>query len=89
MTTRLKPMGFQQITGLSTVKALTIPTGAVMAVVRAETQAVRWRDDGTAPTASIGMEILVGQELHYDADMTTIQFIEETASATLSVSYYA
>jgi hypothetical protein len=54
-----------------------------------ETQNVRWRDDGTAPTASVGMPIFVGASLSYDGDLNRIRFIEQTASATLNISYYA
>lgn len=85
--------GFQQITSLSSAQPLTIPVGSDgqkpnMAIVHAEGQAVRWRDDGIAPTASVGMRLLVGSELSYDADLNKIQFIEETATAKLNISYY-
>lgn len=60
-----------------------------MALIVPETQNVRWRDDGVAPTASVGMPIVVGASLSYDGDLNKIRFIEETASAKLNVSYYA
>jgi hypothetical protein len=60
-----------------------------MALIVAETQAVRWRDDGTAPTASVGMPLAVGTSLSYDGDLKAVRFIEQTASAKLNVSYYA
>jgi hypothetical protein len=50
---------------------------------------VRWRDDGTAPTASIGMPLAIGVSLSYDGDLKAIRFIEVLASANLNVSYYA
>ena len=59
-------LGFQQITSLSSSTALTMPAAGVIgqkpkiAVVHCEAQAVRWRDDGTAPTASVGMRPTVG-----------------------------
>ena len=82
-------LGYQQITSLSASTALSAPVGATMALIVAETQAVRWRDDGTAPTASVGMPLATGVSLSYDGDLKTIRFIEQTASATLNVSYYA
>lgn len=82
-------LGYQQITGLSTAKALTVPVGATMALVSPDTQDVRWRDDGTNPTASVGMPLVVGTTLNYDGDLNRIRFIETTASAVLNVSYYA
>ncbi len=82
-------LGYQQITSLSASAALTVPTGATMALIVADTQAVRWRDDGTAPTASVGMPLAVGVSLSYDGDLKAIRFIQQASSATLNVSYYA
>jgi hypothetical protein len=94
ITTRL---GYQQITTLSSAQSLTVPARDVnglsvkpsIALITPETQAVRWRDDGTAPTASVGMPLAAGVTLQYDGDLTKIQFIEQTASAKLNISYYA
>jgi hypothetical protein len=82
------PLGYQQITSLSSSAALTIPAGAKRAIIQAETQDVRWRDDGTAPTASVGMVISAGDRLAYTGSLSAIRFIEATASAKLNVSYY-
>ena len=90
-------LGYQQITSLSSATSLTIPskdpvTGQkiqpTLAVIIAETQGVRWRDDGTAPTATVGMPLAVGVPLNYDGPLANIQFIEQTASAKLNISYY-
>lgn len=59
-----------------------------MALILAETQAVRWRDDGTPPTASVGMPLATGVAFSYDGDLVGIRFIEQTASAVLHISYY-
>lgn len=82
-------LGYQQITSLSAATGLTVPQGATLALIVPETQNVRWRDDGTNPTASVGMPIFVGASLSYDGDFNKIRFIETTAGATLNVSYYA
>lgn len=90
-------LGYQQITSLSAAAGLTVPlkdpaTGEQMmptrVVIIPETQAVRWRDDGTSPTSSVGMPLAVGQPLEYDGDMNKIKFIEVTTSAKLNVAYY-
>jgi len=94
ITTRL---GYQQITTLSSAQSLTVPIRDVnglsvkpaIALITPETQGVRWRDDGVAPTASVGMPLAAGVTLQYDGDLTKIQFIEQTASAKLNISYYA
>lgn len=82
-------LGYEQITGLSAVKALTVPSGATMALIAPDTKDVRWRDDGTNPSASVGMPLVVGTTLNYDGDLNRIRFIETAASAVLNVSYYA
>lgn len=82
-------LGYQQITSLSAATGLTVPAGATMALVTPETQGVRWRDDGTDPTASVGMIIAAGAYFNYDGDLKRIRFIEQTASAKLNISYYA
>lgn len=89
--------GYQQITSLSSAASLTVPAtnlqGLVgtptFAIIRCETQAVRWRDDGVAPTATVGMPLAVGDVLKYDGDLKRIKFFEQTASAKLNVSYYS
>ena len=100
MTMNLKAvttcMGYQQITSLSSATKLTVPQTTpnglnakpVFALIIAESQGVRWRDDKTAPTATVGMPLAVGIPLQYDGDLTNIQFIEQTASAKLNISYY-
>lgn len=90
-------IGYQQITSLSAAATLTVPTTdknglfqkPTFALIICETQGVRWRDDGTAPTASVGMPLSAGIPLQYDGDLTKIQFIEQAASAKLNISYYA
>lgn len=82
-------LGYQQIaSGLSSATRLTVPIGATYCVIVAETQAVRWRDDGAAPTSSVGMPLATGVALLYDGNLAEIRFIEQTASAKLNVSYY-
>jgi hypothetical protein len=82
-------LGYQQIILLSSATGLIVPQGATLALIVPETQNVRWRDDGTDPTASVGMPIFVGASLSYDGDFNRIKFIETTASAKLNVAYYA
>lgn len=86
----LAPKGYQQITTLSSAQALTVPGGSTSAVVTVEGQAVRFRDDGTNPTASVGMPIAVGGSYTFNgaADLAALKFIEQAASAKLNISYY-
>ena len=82
-------IGFQQITPLTTAQILTVPVGARIAVIHADGQVIRWRDDGTAPTATVGMRLVVGGELVYDGELTKLKIIEEATGAKANVSYYA
>lgn len=94
VTTRL---GYEQISGLSAVKGLTVPVidlnglscRPTLALIVAESTAVRWRDDDVDPTAAVGMPLATGVTLQYDGDLTKIKFIEQSASSKLNVTYYA
>lgn len=86
----LKPLGYQQLTNITAATALTVPPGARFARLRAEAQDVRFRDDGTAPTASAG-DLLRASDtdwLMYDGNLRAIQVIAAAAGAILNVSYY-
>lgn len=84
----LTPLGYQQITSLSSATALTVPTGATVAYIIVESQAVRCRDDGTSPTSSVGMPYPVGAQVIQMASLSALKCIEQTASAKLNISYY-
>ena len=75
------PLGVIQATGLSPSAALSpIPAGATSMVVCVETQGVRWRDDGTAPTASVGMPIAAGQcAAFHEPNLSLIKFIYQVS----------
>lgn len=88
-----KIIDFEQLTSLSSAAGLTAATylHANYALIECDAtanKAVRWRDDGTAPTATVGMRLAPGAQLEYDGDLSAIQFIEEAASAKINVSYY-
>lgn len=84
------PKGYQQLTGLDTAKPVKPPVGASLAIIRCTGADVRWRDDGQAPTATVGYPLAVGDELQYDSQtgMFNLQFIQQNASAEVSVSFY-
>jgi hypothetical protein len=90
-------IGYQQITSLSGAVSLTVPTRdanglsakPTLAIITPEGAGVRWRDDGTDPTTTVGMPLASGVTLQYDGDLSRIRFIQSTAGAILNVSYYA
>lgn len=86
---RFSPLGYQQITNVSAAVGLTVPNGANIAMIRPNSKDVRWRDDGTNPSATVGTPLLAGETLTYEGDLRTIKFIETSASAALDIDYYA
>lgn len=83
-------MSYQQITDLSSVKTLTIPSGAVGVLLQTESQITRFRTDGTDPTSTVGMQLFVGDPpvAIYGVDaMQKMKFIQAAASAILNVTY--
>lgn len=86
-----EPIGYTQITSLSSAVGFgSVPSGARMALIQAESQNVRWRDDGVNPTASVGMVITSDSILLYTGEFQAnkMKFIETTASAKLNISFY-
>ena len=82
-------LGCQQITSLASAAPFaSVPTGAKLATVTPEVQPVRYRDDGTAPTASIGPLLYPGLVWSYSGPLASIQFIQTAASATIDVCFY-
>jgi len=84
----LTALGYQQITDLSSAAALTVPSGATVAVIQAEAQSIRWRDDGTDPTTSVGMPVAAGETIFFTGSLSGFSAIEVAASAKLNISYY-
>jgi hypothetical protein len=90
-------LGYQQITSLSAAAALTVPVvdanglsvKPTIAIITPEAAAVRWRDDGTDPTGTVGMPLASGVTLQYDGDLTKIRFIQQAPGAIINISYYA
>lgn len=83
------PKGYQQLGTLSAAVGLTVPAGASNALIAVSGAPVRWRADGTAPTASLGMPVVAGATLVVGgALMGVIEFIEQSGTAELDVSYF-
>ena len=84
----LRPLGYQQITSLAASTALTVPVGTAVVKFRPAAQAIRFRDDGVAPTASVGFPVAVGETFTYEGSFAQLRLIEQAASATVDVLYY-
>lgn len=85
----LNAKGYQQLTAITTSTALTVPRGANVALIQSEAQNVRWRDDGGAPTATVGMLLQPAfEEFWYTGDLSKLRVIQAAVGAILNVSYY-
>lgn len=85
-----KALGYQQITNVQANAHVhfTVPAGAQCALVVCETQAIRWRDDGTDPTSSVGMPLAVATELFYRGELDKISMIAQVNGAVINIAYY-
>lgn len=83
------PLGYQQVTSIGSAAILAVPAGANFAIISAESAGVRWTDDGSVPTATVGMPMAdTDAPLQYSGTLTALQFIAQTGSPKLNVSYY-
>ncbi len=65
-----------------------IPNSATLAVISVEGEPIRYRDDGQAPTSSVGMPIANGQAFTYQSTLSKLQFIQESSSASIDILFY-
>lgn len=63
-----------------------VPFGTETLKIIPEAQAVRWRSDGTNPTATVGYPLAAGAELTYTmAQMPKLRFVAQVAGAILNI----
>lgn len=99
--TQKKPVAFEAITVSTTAIGPTAATyspgngttsnqaSSNYAFFRCETANVRWRDDGTSPTSSVGHLLNAGETLEYDGRLDKIKFIRTGATdASVTASYF-
>ena len=87
------PLGYAQATVTNIAQGfaglgVAIPTDTVMVEIATEV-AIRYRDDGTPPTATVGMPLLTSQQFAYTVpDLTQIQFIAQGSSGKINFNFY-
>jgi hypothetical protein len=89
----LRPLGYCQLTSLAAATLLSSCSAGVPATANAvylvvESQGVRIRDDGVAPTASVGLPVAAGSGLYYAGTLSGLQIIQQSASATVNAVFY-
>lgn len=91
-----RPLGHQQILNatLAASVGIVIPAAPVvtpigLARIQSNGGTVRWRDDGTAPTSSVGFLLADGATVEYTGDFSAIRFIASTGTPILDIALYA
>lgn len=86
------PLGYCQLSVTTAVLVSTcsggIPAGSTFASIVTETAAIRWRDDGTAPTTTVGNPLAVAAVLTYGGLLASLQVVAQTGTATVNVQFY-
>ena len=90
------PAGYEQLAVAATaISPSSLPAatanrpGATGVLITVETAAVRWRDDGVAPTTSVGNPLDPGLPFFYAGDPVNLQFIRSTSvSAVVNLNYF-
>lgn len=87
------PMQFLNSTQLAIAQNLpSIPAAATVAEICVENAGIRYRDDGTPPTASVGVPVIAAASapvcFQYAGSLSAIQFIMISGSPSIDVAYY-
>lgn len=97
----IRPLKYTQTTNIAAAKAVTdlidatLVVGGVivpsvsLVVIQAETQSVRWVDDGSIPTASVGNVVPAGQTMVvYRDQFSGFKLIQSAANGIVNVTAY-
>lgn len=87
------PLGYCQLTSIDASTLIStcaggIPTGTNYALLVPEAQAIRYRDDGVAPTATVGFPVPAASVFLYAGTMTAVRVISQVAGAKLNILFY-
>lgn len=96
MFQRCVPLACTQISVLTAAVGLTTGNATIdaqiakanLVLISPETQAVRFRDDGTDPTAAVGQPIAAGTTLEYMGTISAVKVIQQAATAKLNCAFY-
>jgi hypothetical protein len=92
-TAKVTPKGYVHLLNSDIVGGYTLnpPAGATSAKIRPEGgKGIRSRDDGVAPTSTVGMPLFSGETLSLNlVDMSQMKIIAMDSSTTLNIAYYA
>lgn len=89
---RRVPCGYWQA-AVTTLTVVAVPAACgqapQLAVIKAEAQALRYRDDGVAPTATVGQPVATTDApIYYEGTITALQFIAQTSGGIVDILFY-
>lgn len=73
---------------VTTNTTLTVPANATIAQISVETASVRYTDDGTSASTTIGHVLQAGDSFPCSGPLAALKFTAVSGSPTLNVSYY-
>ena len=87
------PVGYEQkVISNSSVGLTSIPPDANKVMIIVEETSIRWREDGTDPTSSVGTKAFAGTKIHLEGRGRISAFrairTSTTKDSKLSASYY-
>ena len=82
----VEPCGYRQLSP-SSATGIGMGGGRV-ALIQVLGANVRYRDDGTDPTTTVGVRIHAGESIWYTGDLRAIRFIQESAGAEINILAY-
>jgi hypothetical protein len=90
----ITPLGYCQLTSVTSSTLVSscaggIPVRTGWAVICVETAAIRWRDDGVAPSTTVGMPVAIGQCFYYSGTFATLRVIAQSGSPVVNISFYS
>mgnify|MGYP001061479688 CR=1 FL=1 len=88
------PAGFESITLYTgtegTPKGLTVPSGARFAKIKVVDQTIRYRDDGTDPTSTVGYSVAANGEVdvYSREQLENFKAVSKDTAGGLEILYY-
>jgi hypothetical protein len=80
---------FENLAVSGSAVGLTVPNGAVSALISVDNVEVRYRIDGSNPTTTVGHKLPLDTFMEiYRADLDYIKFISTGAATNVFVTYY-
>lgn len=85
----LKALGYVNMpVGSTAVPLGAAPEGTTITFMRCEGGVIRYRDDGPAPTATVGTPMYPGSSLEYDAQVGMFRAIRVSGNPILHAIFY-